>query len=311
MDTTKRKVKTLALCGLFISFYSLSNAQDYYGGGNGGSWRKKQDNNQSQPKDKDANGSEPSGYISVNFGFGTPEGNYAQPFSQNTYSEAIGTGYGNFAEPGTVLHLSAGIPINHSNFGIALMFGSYTNQYDLNNYVNNLNSSLNNPNVNANPYTNSPIVAYYPAGGQNVYDESSIMGGLYVTYPFGRFSFDGRLMLGALLNSMPEQAVDAIDGAGDYFTYDLEPSNSTSLAYDVGVGIRFMVAQLGRRKVCLMANIDYLYSNAPYNTQQDLYVVPSTGTNAGEQLQLVPSPQVSGSTPIQLLNITFGIGYEL
>lgn len=306
MDTMKRKVRILVSCSLLVCFYVVSNAQDYYGGGNG-SWRRRPAQNNDQPKDKDDNTPEPSGYLSINFGFATPEGSFGQPYSQNTYTEGVGIGYGGYALPGTAFHFSLGIPIDHSNFGVALMFGSYDNQYDLNNYVNALNASP----INYNAYSTSPIVGYATAPAQNTYDESSILGGLFATFPVGRLSVDGRLMIGALFNSMPEQDIYAADADGDELQYDVEPSNSTSLAFDAGIGLRFMLAEFGRRKLCIMANVDYLYSKASYNTQQDLYVVPASGPYAGYQGQLVPTPSVSGSIPIQLLNITFGIGYQL
>jgi hypothetical protein len=304
----KSKVRILIWCGLLMCSCIFSDAQDYYGGGNG-SWRRQPSNrNNNQQKQKSDSDNEASGYISINFGFATPEGNFGQSFSQSGYNnQAAGIGYGNYADPGTSFHFSLGIPINHSNFGIAFMFGSYTNQYDINNYVNSL---VNSP-VSYNAYANSPIEEYASGNGQNVYTESSILGGGFATYPIGRLSIDGRLMIGALLCNLPEQNVYAEDAAGDELDYDVEPSNSTAFAFDLGVGVRFMVAQLGRRKLCIMANVDYMYSKVSYNTQQDLYVVPASGNNAGYQAQLVPSPQVSGNLPIQLLNVTFGIGYQL
>jgi|GEM_PF-778965 len=308
METTKSKTKVLILCSLFTCLCIIGSAQDYYGGGGNGSQRRQPSNN-NQPKDKDNTPEEPSGYISINFGFATPEGNFSQSYSENSFSNgsAVGIGYGNYAQPGSAFHFSLGIPVDHSNFGVALMFGSYSNQYDINSYANSLNASP----INYNAYSNSPIIAYQSGGGQNTYDESSIMGGLFATYPIGRLSLDGRLMLGALLCNLPEQYITAEDADGDYLQYDVEASNSTSLAFDVGVGARFLIAQLGRRKLCVMVNADYLYSNVSYSTQQDLYVTPSSGSNAGYLVQLVPSPQMSGKLPISLLNITFGIGYQL
>lgn len=303
----KSRGRIWVLCGLFVSAHIFSDGQDYYGGG-GGSWRRQPSNNknnQSQEKDDDI--VEPSGFLSVNFGFANPEGNFGQSLSQNSYNNsAAGIGYGNYADPGNVFHFSLGIPINHSNFGVAFMFGNYTNPYDINNYVN----SLNNSPVGYNAYSNSPIAGYAAGDGQNVYTESSILGGLFATYPFGRLSIDGRLMIGALLSSLPEQNVYAEDIAGDELQYDVEPSNATSLAFDLGVGARFMVARLGSRKLCVMVNVDYLYSNVSYNTQQDIYAIPASGANAGN-LITGPSPQISGSLPIQLLSVTFGVGYQL
>lgn len=306
MYTLKSKIKILTASSFIICYCTFINAQDYYGGT--GSWRKQQNAQNQQPKDKDNSGEEPSGYISINYGFASPMGSFSQYYSQNgfTYPQQ-GIGYGNYATPGNVFHFSLGIPINHSNFGIALMFASYTNQYDINGYV----ASLNNSPIGYNAYSNSPITGYASGGGQNVYSASSILGGLFYTYPVGRFSFDGRFMIGALLSSLPEQAVYAGDADGNQMFYDVEPSNATSFAFDLGAGIRFKLADLGSRKICLMANVDYLYSEASYNTQQDIYVVPASGTYANQEVQLLPSPTVSGKLPIQLLNITFGIGYQL
>lgn len=305
MNKMKSTYRTIVICSL-LSMPFWGNAQDYYGGGGG--WRRRQANS-SQPKkeDKEPLNPNPSGYMSVNFGFAIPEGSFAQTFSQGSYSEAVGTGYGNYAQPGTIFHFSLGIPIQHSNFGIALMFGSAVNPYNLDSYVN----SLNNSSVNYNPYSNSIITGYGTAPSQNQYSENSIMGGPFYTYPIGRLSIDARFMIGALLSSLPEQNVYAEDADGDALEFDVEPSNSTSFAFDAGIGVRFLIAQFGRRKLCAMVNVDYLYSNVSYSTQQDLSVIPATGPNAGYQGTLYPSPSVTGSFPVELLNITFGIGYQI
>jgi hypothetical protein len=309
MKIMKRKVKTLLLYCFFAGFCAICNAQDYYGNGNNGSWRRKPNNDQQPPKDE--NITEPSGYLSINFGFATPEGSYGQSFSESAYpltgTGGVGIGYGGYAQPGFAFDFSLGVPINHSNFGIAFMFGSYNNEYDLNSYVNSLSASS----INYNVYSASAITGYSTAPSANDYSESSILGGLFFTYPIGRLSLDGRAMLGVLLSGLPEQDIYAIDAANDELQYDVESSNSTSLAFDVGIGARFMIAQFGRRKLCVMVNLDYLYSNVSYSTQQDLYVVPASGANAGYQVSLIPTPAVSGSFPIQMLNVTFGIGYQL
>lgn len=304
MYTTKSKLKIWLVSSLVICFTNFMNAQEYYGGS--GSWRRQANNPKGKPKDNDK--AEASGYISINYGVASPMGSYGQYFSQTSYNyNAVGIGYGNYAVPGDVFSFSLGIPVSHSNFGVALMFGSYSNSYDINGYV----ASLNNSPVNYNAYSTSYITGYSSAGGQNIYSESSILGGLFYTYPLGRFSFDGRFMIGALLSGLPEQAVYADDADGDVLLYDVQPSNATSFALDMGLGIRFKLAEFGPRKVCLMANVDYLYSDVSYSTQQDLYVIPASGNYANQQVQLIPSPSISGKLPIQLLNITFGIGYQL
>jgi hypothetical protein len=285
MDTPIRKLKTLLIFSLFICIYGAAEAQDYYGGGGGG-WRRKPQND--QPQDKEDKGAvEPSGYMTINFGFANPNGDYAAAF---------GSGYGGYAEPGSDFNFSLAFPIQHSNFGVAFMFGSYANDYDINNYVNYLSNS-------------SSIYGYgVIPGGNTVYSESSIMGGLYITYPVGRFSFDGRFMIGALLNSLPEQAYGKQDTAYNVTTYDLQTSYPTSLAFDGGIGIRCMIARFGRRQVCATVNLDYLYSNVSYNTEQVVDYTPAANNPNGYTYESDNS--VSGHLNIQLLNITFGLGYQ-
>ena len=275
----KRSVKFLIVFCCVASIYTTGFAQ-YYGEG----YRRNPGPPPPQPKEKEDNGgyTQPSGYLSVNFGFATPEANFAQAFGSN---------YGGYAQPGSVFHFSLGIPIQHSNFGIALMYGNYNNGYDLNTFCNNN--------------------GFIPAPADNEYSEQAIMGGLFFTYPIGRLSLDGRAMIGALLCSFPEQDYYAEDAASNEYQLDLQSSNSTGLAYDVGVGVRYLIVKLGRRPLCAMVNVDYLYSTPSYNTQQIEYETPAANNPNGITYQLVPNLTYSGHLPIQLLNVTFGLGYQL
>lgn len=233
-------------------------------------------------RNDDAGLGRPSGYISINFGLANPEGNYAS---------MTGGGYGGYALPGDIFHISIGVPINRSNFGLAFMFGSINNQYDINSYCNNNGVS--------------------PALDQNYYAQNCVMGGLYLTIPIGILSIDGRLMIGGLFGTLPEIDYQYDDAQGNNWQYDTEPSNSSSLVYDAGIGARVLLARFGRRKLCAMINVDYMYSNIPFSTQQDQYETPSTGPNAGITLQNSYSPSVTGNLPFELLNVTFGLGYQL
>lgn len=280
MESTRSKVKIWAFCSVFSCLCILSNAQEYYGGGGNGSWRR-HPSNYNRQRYRDTANNEPSGYITVNFGFANPQGSFGQE---------IGNQYGGYALPGSDFNFSLGVPVNHSDFGVALMFGSYDNQYDLNTFSN-------------NNYV-SPV---FP--DQNDYSESSILGGLYATYPIGRLSIDGRLMGGVLLSNLPEQDIIYDDVAGDQYQYDLQPSNSTSFAFDAGIGVRFMIAQFNRRKLCVTANLDYLYSSVSYNTEQIEYYTPYA--NNPTNITYQTNYSATGHLPIQLLNITFGIGYQL
>ncbi len=288
MDTLNKKARILIFFSLFFVTYATSNAQDYYGGG-GNSWRKKPTNNQPSRDAKEA--VEPSGYTSINFGFANPVGSFASSF---------GNGYGGYALSGIGYNFSIAAPISHSNFGLAFLFGSYSNQYDLNNYVNYLS--------NSNPYPNAVAYGNVSGGINNIYSESSILGGLYVTYPIGRLSIDGRVMIGALLNSLPEQAYGKVDSAGNQTVYDLQTSYPASFAIDAGIGIRCLLAKIGRRQLCAMVNIDYLYSKVSYTTTQVVDYTPFANNPYSNYYETDNS--VSGHLPISLMNITFGLGYQ-
>ncbi len=277
------KITSGVLCFLFVCLYSLSIAQDdappppppsNYGPA-------ARDRAYSQANQEAA--ILPSGYVSINFGFALPQGGFASS-TNNTY--------GGYAIPGDVFHLSLAFPVNHSNFGLAFMFASYSNEYDLGTYAN-----------------NNLAYAVYPS--QNFYDETAMMGGLFVTFPVGILSFDGRLMAGALLNSLPEQDYTYNDAQGNTFENDLMTSRSTSLALDAGVGVRCLIVRFWGSNLCAMVNVDYLYSNVPYTTQQNIYETPANGPNSGVTEQLIPNPILSGHIPVELLNITFGLGYQI
>jgi hypothetical protein len=283
MDTIRKKAKILVMFCLFVCAFGTSNAQDYYGGG----WRKKPAEN--QPQDKEDKGNPPpTGYMSINFGFANPEGGYA--------ASTAGT-YGGFGLPGTNINFSMAFPINHSNFGLAFMFGSYTNTYDNNNFINYISNSSNSGNYEYGSVS---------GGIDNIYALNSIMGGLYVTYPLGRFSIDGRFMAGVLLSSLPEQAYGKEDTAGNVTTYDMQVSNSVSLAFDAGIGIRCLIVKWGRRQICAMVNLDYLYSNVPYSTVQVEDYYPSNPNILPTEID----NNINGTLNVSLFNITFGLGYQ-
>jgi hypothetical protein len=176
------------------------------------------------------------------------------------------------------------------------MFGSTSNSYNLNNYISFLNNSSS---VYGYGSLEQPV--------NNEYSASSILGGFYTTYPVGRLSVDGRVMIGALLNSLPEQAYGQENlTTSDIWEYDLQTSYPVSFAVDAGIGLRYMVAKVIGKQVCLMVNVDYLYSNVSYNTTQ--YEAFQPGNQPNNSIQYANT--ITGHLPISLLNITFGIGYQ-
>ena len=218
----------------------------------------------------------PTGYLVFNLGISQPMGGFA---AEN------GLGYSGYALPGNNLGLSLGMPVMHSNFGVALMYNYSWNPQDINGYVGNIQ------------YTDQSNT-YYPIS-QDAYRESFIMGGLFATIPIQRLSIDFRLMGGVAICSLPEidygENSTSVTASQD-FEWDTYSSTSSSFATDIGAGLRFRL-----RRTVLMAGMDYIYADPMVSTTQhytDQYG-NSTYTHVG------------GTIPISMVSYSLGIGYVL
>jgi hypothetical protein len=217
----------------------------------------------------------PSGYFEVGIGA-------AQPV--NSFAREAGAAYGGYASPGTNLNLSFGIPIAHSNFGIALMYNYALNPYDINTYVDNVQMTDQN-----NTYT--PVA-------QDAYRESFILGGLFATIPIQRVSLDFRLMGGLAICGLPE--VDYTEDAtsvtaSQNFEWDTYSSTSTSFATDMGVNIRFRI-----NRTSIMAGVDYLHADPMVSTTQQYTDQYGNSTYS----------HIGGMLPISIMSYSIGIGYQ-
>ena len=217
----------------------------------------------------------PSGYFEVGIGA-------AQPL--NSFARESGSSYGGYALPGTNLNLSFGIPIAHSNFGVALMYNYAWNPYDIDTYVDN---------VQMTDQSNT-----YMPYGRDAYRESFILGGLFATIPVQRVSFDFRLMGGLAICGLPEvdYGEDATSvAATQNFEWDTYGSTSTAFATDMGVNIRFRLY-----RTSIMAGIDYLYANPMVSTTQQYTDQYGNSTYS----------HIGGMLPISIMSYSIGIGYQ-
>jgi hypothetical protein len=217
----------------------------------------------------------PSGYVELGFGFTEP----LSSFANNTQS-----GYGGYALPGDHINISFGIPIEHSNIGIALMYGFYDNAFDINTYVDNVQ-------ISDQSTTYSPLI-------QDSYRENIFMGGLFATIPVDRASFDFRALGGIAICALPEVAYQAnatLLAATNNFEWDTYSSISSSFAFDLGAGFRY------KFRVCsLMAGIDYLSASPMVNTTQQYT----------DQYGNTSYTHIGGAISISMMTYSLGIGYE-
>ncbi|MGP8216636.1 MAG: hypothetical protein ACLQQ4_13810 [Bacteroidia bacterium] len=217
----------------------------------------------------------PTGYLEVGFGMAMPVGRFANE---------TGTGYGGYAELGNNFSISLAIPIKESNFGFALMYGSFWNYFDMNSYISNIEAS--------------DPGKFYSAINQDEYDETVLTGGFFATYPLHRLSLDFRLMGGVAFCYLPGVNYGANPNMDGYYTYEWNTysSHSTSFAWDIGGDLRYRI-----RMMSLMLGIDLMKANPIINTTQQYNDLG--GSNYYTHL--------SGNIPVSLISLNFGIAYRI
>ncbi|HSY77687.1 MAG TPA: hypothetical protein VK890_12555 [Bacteroidia bacterium] len=218
------------------------------------------------------------GFLAFQFGLAQPNGMFAS---------TSGTSYRGYATPGTAFNLAAGVPVSNTDFGIALMFGSYSNPFDENKYAANVQQT--------------DEARFYTANIQDEYVTSSVLVGPFFTLPLNKVSFDFKALIGAALCRLPEVGYSAYQynptlGTTSTYDWDIAGSNSSALAYGLGVGVRYNFGYWA-----VMANADYMYTNPMYSTNM-LYTDP-----AGNQSY----SSMSGNIPMSFMNFTLGLGYQI
>jgi hypothetical protein len=218
------------------------------------------------------------GYFTLNLGLAQPIGMFASTKNAS---------YGGYAMPGSVVNISTGLTTEHSDFGVALLFGNYTNPFNENKYGSNISQS-----DQARSYTPTVYDAYI---------SSNLMAGLLYTIPINKFSVDFRALGGVLLCSFPEVGYtayqyDAILGTTSYYNWNIAASTSAALAGDLGVGVRYNFGNMA-----VMLNTDYLYSNPPYYTTERV-----TDANGNQSYM-----NLYGNIKVSAISYTLGFGYQI
>ncbi|HTA82200.1 MAG TPA: hypothetical protein VK783_04685 [Bacteroidia bacterium] len=278
------KKTRIILAALLFGVIQFADAQYYYGPPGPPPGPPPRRERREKQEDQPAYGT-PTGYVEISLGLASPVGDF---------SNEGGVGYHGYALTGDNLAISLAIPINHSNFGIALMYSAYNNPFDVDGYINNVQYS--NPGYNyyiPTDYYGNP----YDAGAS--YSESFIMAGLFATLPVQRLSFDFRLMGGVAICSLPEitYAASATSAAAtNDFLWDIAGSSTTGFAVDIGAGIRYQF-----RRAAIMFGIDFMSADPMISTTQTY--TDQYGTNTFSH--------IGGNLPISLMSYSIGIGYPI
>lgn len=218
----------------------------------------------------------PTGFFGLSIGLASPVG----AFASNT-----GRSYGGYALPGGNIDISLNIPVNHSNMGVALMYGYYANDFDLNSYVNTQQMS-------------DQGKSYGPLTG-GTYTENFIMAGFYATYPVNRLSFDFKLMGGFAFCGLPEVDYGAnYNPTGNYYDYEWDnyASRGVSFAFSLGADLRYRF-----RRSSLLLGVDYISADPIVNSTQR-YVDP---------LGNYTYTHIGGGLPISVISANIGIAYDI
>ena len=225
-----------------------------------------------------------TGYISFNAGVGLPLGAFG-----STNWDGNNSGY---ALSGITSSLDFGMPIAHSNFGVAGNVSYYQNGVDV-------NSLENNQEANANPPTH--FTAYYNTTAGN-YQAQTIMAGLYVTFPIHKFSIDFKALCGVAICTMPS-VINTVTvsnylysaASGKPYQSATETENEsafTSYAFAYGGSITFRYAVVKHFCVMLQPNI---FTSAPSFTPT---VNSSNGSSTANAI----------SQPFTIISVLAGIG---
>jgi hypothetical protein len=272
-------MKTLRTFLLFIiagGLFTTADAQYYYGPPPGPPPPAPR-HERAQHESGDDEGVSPTGYFGVSIGLANPVSGFA---------DNLGKGYGGYALPGDNIDISLNIPVNHSNMGVAIMYGYYANDFDLNSYVNTLQIA-----------DQSKSYAGITSG---TYAENFIMVGGFITYPINRLSFDFKLMGGFAFCALPEVDYGAnynpATGLYDY-EWDNYASRSTSFAFSFGADLRYRF-----RRSSLLLGVDYIGADPIINSTQQ-YADPNNIYYVYNHL--------GGGLPISVVSVNLGIAYDI
>jgi hypothetical protein len=203
----------------------------------------------------------PSGFIAFNFGIGLPLDNY------------VSVGY---AATGENLSLCAVFPGLLSRFGWAFKFDYGLNGINNSQYLYNA----------AEGYPNYTFKTISTAQGYTYY---TLMMGPSFSFPYGKITFDVKVLLGTLTGTIPKSVYNVVDSGSSLFLTKYQ-ATSTAFAFGFGIDVRYHILPY----VSILLNYDYLTSTPTFSyvsngfTDTPLGIIPSaaqvTTVNQGFQL---------------------------
>jgi hypothetical protein len=203
----------------------------------------------------------PSGYIALNFGIGLPLDSYV----------SVGS-----AATGENLSLCAVFPGLLSRFGWAFKFDYGLNGINNSQYLYNV----------AEGYPNYTFKTIATAQGYTYY---TLMMGPSFSFPYGKITFDVKVLFGTLTGTIPKSVYNVVDSGSSLFLTKYQ-ATSTAFAFGFGLDVRYHVLPY----LSILLNYDYLTATPTFTyvsngfTDTPLGIIPSatqvTTVNQGFQL---------------------------
>lgn len=215
--------------------------------------------------------SQDKGYIALSLGPSIPLGDFA---SKDMDKESAG-----FAKAGAIFDISFGYKLG-KHFGISGLLRGQANKTDAQAMANEIAGKI--------PFDMNVRVE------SETWSVGALMVGGYGSFPVDKkISIESRLMIGFLSANMPKVTFN-LSTTDESAWVKRSSSTGSSFAYLIGAGIKY---DAGKR-VCVLANLDYLGANPQYN---DVETTTSFGDYSKDNFS-----QTLGS-----FNIGFGVGYRL
>jgi len=214
----------------------------------------------------------PSGFIALNFGIGLPLDNYV----------SVGS-----AATGENFSLCAVFPGLVSRFGWAFKFDYGLNGINNDTYLHNISEGHGN-------------YAFTTVSTAQNYTYYTLMMGPSFSFPYGKLTFDARMLFGLLTGTIPKTTYNVVD-SGSTLNITKYQATGTGFAFSFGLDVRYHVLPY----VSIMLNYDYLTSTPQFTFVSDQYNVTPLGIVA------VPTQQNTVTQGFQLNNLTFGIAFNI
>jgi len=217
------------------------------------------------------------GYVAILGGLGIPNNSFQ--------------GNGN-ATNGKTFSISAAFPGIISHGGFSFKFDHGINGMNETQLLQGLASNSGFSNINCSL-----------AGAIGQYSYSTLLTGLYLTYPSKHFTIDLRVLAGVMFATSPNFSVNYYDqNSGNNGTFTQAQTSGSAFAFDMGIEVRYPVLH----KFCVILSADYLTASPSFN-----YVTTGAGlTSNGTIIQENGRETIAGQS-FDLSNFTLGIGYLL